>query len=384
MGGEKADGVVTKIQTTVLRLIERIVFAQQTLKAGLFFWGRSLLAEDEVRKLSAKLDETKTFLESLQAYTTTGRLKNFRYDASEVTGHRDGLASLAEIKSLEELVVDLGTMAAYLSTAEAILPTGHDWIDKMKTVKDDTLARIVDPEKRNAGTFRQQTQRKLGDLKKAFLAAYLSMHAKARLGVKEDKRKARLMSDERLKDLQKLSTIDLMPRQHLLEFQNRLGEVKSCFALTEQDLDATPVCPHCNFRPGTEQAAVTAASVIEDLDSELDKMAESWTQTLLTNLEDPTTKERIRKVLTPHQRKIVEAFLESRTLPDKIDQDFLNAVKEALTDLTLVPVKITDLRDALLSGGSPTTPAEMKKRFEEYLDGVIKGKESGKIRIILE
>ncbi|OGP84719.1 MAG: ATPase [Deltaproteobacteria bacterium RBG_16_58_17] len=384
MGGEKADGVVTKIQTTVLRLIERIVFAQQTLKAGLFFWGRSLLAEDEVRKLSAKLDETKTFLESLQAYTTTGRLKNFRYDASEVTGHRDGLASLAEIKSLEELVVDLGTTAAYLSTAEAVLPPGHDWIDKMKTVKDDTLARIVDPEKRNAGTFRQQTQRKLGELKKVFLVAYLSMHAKARLGVKEDKLKARLMSDERLKDLQKLSTIDLMPSQHLLEFQNRLGEVKSCFALTEQDLDATPVCPHCNFRPGTEQAAVTAASVIEDLDSELDKMAESWTQTLLTNLEDPTTKERIRKVLTPHQRKIVEAFLESRTLPDKIDQDFLNAVKEALTDLTLVPVKITDLRDALLSGGSPTTPEEMKKRFEEYLDGVIKGKESGKIRIILE
>ncbi|OHE16646.1 MAG: ATPase [Syntrophobacterales bacterium GWC2_56_13] len=384
MGGEKADGVVTKIQTTVLRLIERIVFAQQTLKAGLFFWGRSLLAEDEVRKLSAKLDETKTFLESLQAYTTTGRLKNFRYDASEVTGHRDGLASLAEIKSLEELVVDLGTTAAYLSTAEAVLPPGHDWIDKMKTVKDDTLARIVDPEKRNAGTFRQQTQRKLGELKKVFLVAYLSMHAKARLGVKEDKLKARLMSDERLKDLQKLSTIDLMPSQHLLEFQNRLGEVKICFALTEQDLDATPVCPHCNFRPGTEQAAVTAASVIEDLDSELDKMAESWTQTLLTNLEDPTTKERIRKVLTPHQRKIVEAFLESRTLPDKIDQDFLNAVKEALTDLTLVPVKITDLRDALLSGGSPTTPEEMKKRFEEYLDGVIKGKESGKIRIILE
>ena len=384
MGGEKADGVVTKIQTTVLRLVERIVFAQQTLKAGLFFWGRSLLAEDEVQKLSTKLDETKTFLESLQAYTTTGKLKNFRYDASEVTGHRDGLASLAEIKSLEELVVDLGMTAAYLSTAEAVLPTGHDWIDKMKTVKDDTLARIVDPEKHNVGTFRQQTQRKLGELKKAFLAAYLSMHAKARLGVKEDKRKARLMSDERLRDLQKLSTIDLMPRQHLLEFQNRLGEVKSCFALTEQDLDATPVCPHCNFRPGTEPAAVTAASMIEDLDSELDKMAESWTQTLLTNLEEPTTKERIRKVLTPNQRKIVEAFLESRTLPDEIDQDFLNAVKEALTDLTLVPVKITDLRDALLLGGSPVTPAEMKKRFEEYLDGVIKGKESGKVRIALE
>jgi len=24
---------------------------------------------------------------------------------------------------------------------------------------------------------------------------------------------------------------------------------KSCFALTEQNLEATPVCPHCGFRP---------------------------------------------------------------------------------------------------------------------------------------
>ena len=51
----------------------------------------------------------------------------------------------------------------------------------------------------------------------------------ARLGVNEDKRKAQLMGDERLKNLQKLSTINLMPRQHLSDFQNRLAGLKSCF-----------------------------------------------------------------------------------------------------------------------------------------------------------
>ena len=217
------DEPVQELQKAVTNAVERLVLVQQSLQTGLFFWGRSLLAEDEVKKLRAKLDETKTFLESLQAYTTPGKLKNFRYDAPEVTAHRDGLNSLAEIKSLEELVVDLGSTASYLSTAEAVLPTGHDWIDKMKTARDEVLAQIGDPAKRSAATFRQQTQRKLGDLKKAYLQAYLAMHAKARLGVNEDKRKAQLMGDERLKDLQKLSTIDLMPRQHLSDFQNRLG-----------------------------------------------------------------------------------------------------------------------------------------------------------------
>jgi len=55
-----------------------------------------------------------------------------------------------------------------------------------------------------------------------------------------------------------------------------------------------------------------------------------------------------------------------------------------LSGLTTVSVKTADLRAGLLSGGSPATLAEMKKRFEEYLDELTKGKEPGKVRIILE
>ncbi len=377
------DEPVQELQKAIAAAVERLVLVQQSLQTGLFFWGRGLLAEDEVKKVRAKLDVTKTFLESLQAYTTTGKLKNFRYDASEVTAHRDGLDSLAEIKSLEELLVDLGSTASYLSTAEAVLPTGHEWIDKMKAARDEVLAQIGDPAKRSAATFRQQTQRKLGDLKKAYLLAYLSMHAKARLGVNEDKHKAQLMGDERLKDLQKLSTIDLMPRQHLSDFQNRLAGLKSCFALTEQELEASPVCPHCNFKPGAEPPAAPAATMLDALNGELDKLVENWTQTLLANLEDPTTKGNL-SLLKPEPRKLVDGFIKKRTLPDDLDQDFIHALQEVLSGLTKVSVKIGDLRDALLAGGSPVTPAEMRKRFEEYLDGLTKGKVPGKVRIVLE
>lgn len=57
---------------------------------------------------------------------------------------------------------------------------------------------------------------------------------------------------------------------------------------------------------------------------------------------------------------------------------------QALSGLTKVSNKMDDLRAAILAGGSPTTPAEMKKRFEEYLDQLTKGKEPGKVRIVLE
>jgi len=67
-----------------------------------------------------------------------------------------------------------------------------------------------------------------------------------------------------------------------------------------------------------------------------------------------------------------------------LGQDFIHALQEVLSGLVKVAVKTEDLRKALLKGGSPATPAEMKKRFEEYLDELTKGHEPGKVRIILE
>ena len=407
------DEPVQELQAKVTKYVEEIVKRQQALKDGLHFWGQRIYDDSVLSTHHSSLERLKAFLEGLQAFNSTGKLKNFRYDASEVTAHRDGLSSLAEIKSLEELVVDLGSTASYLSTAEAVLPTGHEWIDKMSAVRTEVLTAVMSHGSRVSGQKdsgpatrdpRPELQRKLGDLKKTYLLAYLSMHAKARLGVNEDKRKDLLMGDERLKDLQKLSTIDLMPCQHLLDFRNRLAGLKSCFALTEQELEASPVCPHCGFRPAAETVQspmskvpgqkdfgpgtrdfelINAAAVLQQLDEQLDKLVENWTQTLLANLEDPTTKANL-SLLKPEQRKLVDGFIKKRALPDDLDQDFIHALQEVLSGLTKVSVKIADLRDALLAGGSPATPAEMRKRFEEYLDGLTKGKEPGKVRIVLE
>ncbi len=377
------DEPVQQLQKAISELVEKLVLQQQNLQNGLLFWGRNLLAEEEVQKFRTRLDETKTFLESLQAYTSPGKLKNFRYDTQEVIAYRDGLNSLAEIESLQKLVVDLSSTASFLSTAEAVLPPKDAWVAKMKMVREKVLAQLGNPDKRSAATFRQQTQRKLNDLKKTYVQAYLSLHIKARLGVNEDKRKTKLMADERLKVLQKLSTIELMPRQHLTDFQNRLAGLKSCFSLTEQELNASPVCPNCSFKPGSEPPAAPAGSVMDGLDEELDKMVKNWNQTLLTNLEDPTTKGNLN-LLKSEPKKLVNDFIKKRSLPDKLDQNFIHALSEVLSGLQKVPIKITDLRAALLSGGSPVTPAEMKQRFEDYLDQLTKGKEPGKVRIVLE
>jgi succinate dehydrogenase flavin-adding protein (antitoxin of CptAB toxin-antitoxin module) len=132
-----------------------------------------------------------------------------------------------------------------------------------------------------------------------------------------------------------------------------------------------------------EPAAAPAAKILETLDSELDKLIDNWTQTLLSNLEDPTIKDNLN-LLKSEPRKLVNGFIKKRKLPDDLDQDFINALQEALSGLTKVSVKIEDLRNALIAGGSPATPADLRKRFEEYLDSITKGKEPTKVRIVLE
>jgi hypothetical protein len=377
------DEPIQQLQVAVSQIVERLVMAQQCVQNGLPFWGMNLLGFDEVKQSQALLDKTKEFLESLQVYNTPGKLKNFRYSDQDVTGQKPGLEKIAQIESLQDLATELGPTASYLSTAEAALPANHPWVKKMKEAQEWTTAQLVNPAKRKAASFRQEAQQKLNAVKKAYVDEYLDLHGKARLGVNEDKQKSQITRDPRLGQLQKLATIELMPRQQLTDFQNRLAGLKTCFALTRPELENNPICPHCSYRPVAENLTGPAGGALKGLNDELDKLETAWTQTLIANIEDPTTKQNL-KLLKSGERKAVEQFLKDGTLPEKLEQGFISILSEALSGLVPVTIKTDDLRNALLEGGSPATAAEMEKRFKEYLGKLTKGKDVGKVRIILE
>ena len=82
-----------------------------------------------------------------------------------------------------------------------------------------------------------------------------------------------------------------------------------------------------------------------------------------------------------------KSFLESLqvfTSPGRLDRNFIEALREVLSGLVKVVVKTGDVKAALLAGGSPASPAEMKQRFDRYLDGLAKGEEPDKVRLVLE
>ncbi len=382
-GGEPAGGAVKTLASESKKLTERIVQAQQALVDGLKLWARNLLSPEDSEALRVRMDDSKQFLESLQGYTTAGQLKNFRHEAQDVTAKRDGLDALKQVESFQVIATEFGPLASYLATAEMALPSDHAWITKMQSVRHELLSDMLDAGKRETPSFHQQGLQKLSGLKKDYSQLYVTAHGRARLGAKDDKLKAHLSKDPRLGQLQKLSTIDLMPRQQLSDFQNRLGGLRTCFALTQPDLDASPVCQHCNFRLVSEPDSVPASQVMRNLEDELERLHDSWTKTLLSNLEDPTTQQNLG-LLKSAPRRIVDALLATRALPEDVTQDFVAALQEALSGLSKVIITSESLRNALLAAGSPATVPELKKRFEDYLIEISKGKDPTKIRVVLE
>ena len=89
-------------------------------------------------------------------------------------------------------------------------------------------------------------------------------------------------------------------------------------------------------------------------------------------------------LLKVDDREPLEAFIKSKELPVPLDSNFVHALKEVLSGLVKVIVKVQDLQQALQVSDGPTTPVEMKKRFEEYIDLLTRGKDPAKVRIVME
>ncbi len=376
---------VIKLQEKVSGLVPRVLKAGSDLQQGkLGFWGQNLLREEEAKDWHARLDSLKKFTESLAPYNTVGKLKNLRVTQEDLDAQKKNLEILAAVERLLELVVELGSTASYLSQAEMVLPVEHPWVKQAEAARKAIFDQIHDRTAEHAAQVLNTARQTLGQLKKDYITAYIASHSKARLGVAEDKTRNALRKDDRLLALRVLAGVSLMPTSQLTAFEESLNGLKSCSSLDEPTLITAAVCPHCQFRPSAEQLElIPAANRLHKLDDDLDQLVANWQQTLLENLEDPFTQDSLG-LLPPASKKLIDAFLASRKLPDPMTSEFANAVQEALSGLEKIAVKGDEIKQALLHGGSPATPDDLRKRFDTFINERCKGKDSTKLRFVVE
>ncbi len=376
-----SDEPVKRLQEEISKLTRRVSSATTDMQGRLNFWGQPLLREEEIADWRAKLDSLKGFSESLAPYNTVGKLKNLRIGSDDIAAQKKNLEVLSTVERMLELVGDLGSTASYLSQAEMLLSPDHEWVKKAQDTRKQVLDKLAaDRTAQHAARYRQT----LGQLKKDYIASYTAEHSKARLGVAEDKTKTALKKDSRLVLMRSLASISLLPTNQLTSFEEKLDKLRSCASLVDSDLAASPVCPHCGFRPVNEQGdMLPAASVLKQIDDELDGLLENWIQTLVENLQDPIIQSNFELLEAAH-RKIVGSFAERGTLPDQVTPAFVTAVQEVLSGLEKITVTGGDIRNALLQGGSPATPEDLRNRFDGLLNDRCKGKDATKLRFVVE
>jgi hypothetical protein len=372
---------VKQLLEAVSKLVNRVLAAGTDLQNKLTFWGKPMLTDDEIQNWRTRLETLKTFTEGLTPYNTVGKLKNLRIGSDDIDAQKKNLEVLAAVEKLLELITELGATASYLSQAELVLASDHAWVKQAQNARIDMLEKLArDRTAQHAAEYRQT----LTQLKKDFVKAYIAQHSKARLGVAEDKTKSSLRKDSRLVAMRALAGISLMPTSQLTAFDDKLDKLKSCASLVDSELASSPYCPHCSFRPANEQGDfLPAANVLNQLDQELDGLLDGWQQTLLENLDDPFIKANL-DLLKAAARDLIKKFVSSKKLPDPVPPDFVSAVQEALSGLEKIGVSADDIKKALLQGGSPASPDELRKRFESFLMDRCKGKDADKLRFVVD
>ena len=372
---------VKQLQEKVDEMTKRVLNATTDMGGRLNFWGQPLLRDEEILDWRTKLEAVKKFSESLSPYNTVGKLKNLQIGSDDITTQKKNLEVLNAVERILELVAELGSTASYLSQAELVLSPEHAWIGQAQSTRKQVFDALhADRTAVQPAKYRQA----LNELKKNYITIYVGQHSRARLGVAEHKTKSALRKDRRLVATHALADISLMPTSQLRSFEEKLDKLKSCASLVESQVSANPFCPHCNYLPSNEQSdLLPAANVLRQLDEELDKLLVGWQQTLLDNLDDPTIQANF-DLLKPAARRLINGFVTSKTPPDPVTPDFVAAVQEALSGLEKINVTSADVKKALLHGGSPATPDDLRKRFEAFLNDRCKGKDTSKLRFVVE
>ncbi len=373
---------VQQLHKVINERVERLVWAKQQLLGGIPFWGQNLFSGEEMEKLSTLMTDAKEFLESLQAYNTPGKLKNFKYDAGQIKGYETSFHRLKEVEDLQKYCAELVQFTQYLSAAAAMLPEDHHWVSESKSKRTELLAEIRKPSQRESATFKAELLAQLKKLKAEYIKIYLELYRKARLSLAQDKGKKVLLQDYRLKQLRRLATVASINSVQLTQFDSQLDKIKTGTAVTEKDLENKPRSPD-GFWPSMEDTSISAETRLKNLKVELDRIHKGWTKSLLNDLNDPVIQSNF-DLLKAAQKKMLKSFMADKELPDDINQEFLVAIQSALSGLSKLPIKLDDLKKVLFPDGSPATPKEFKERFADYIDKILKGRDAEKVRLVIE
>lgn len=362
-------------------VVETAVKAGSRLNGDFTLWGEPLLPAGVIAEYQKSgkhiLDVFSNFP---SRFNTVPKLTNFAYSKEEIDQLEQDIRNMDVVLACDAFRSELHDDVSYMTHLEQI-PLGDSMAKELTEAKDkfrsirDAIREDADGEGAAA-----DVKGVLDAVKDQYIKIYMAEHNTHRLNVVDSQRKGDLISSTKLANLKKLKALSIFSASKVDAIEKELAKLKVCFDLTSDMLKKTHFCTKCGFVLGGSDAPVQGK--VSEIEEKIDDLLAKWSDTLYNTLSDPGLAEQMGYLKT-QQRAVIQAFLDSKTLPEAVDTYFIDAVSALLEGFEPVAIPAEEFVDKLDALG-PCDLYAFRAKVDELLKDYTKGKDADKLRIIIK
>lgn len=362
-------------------LCNSAVMAARKLTDDFALWGEPLANAVQIESMKKACNSVRDEFSNYAAkYNTPAKLNNFNLTSDQVDELGKNIALLKTIAEYIEFKNSAASVVGYLSSIEFI-DLGVDFKSKIDNAKSsfreirDSIFTGVKGE-----VAAQKVDSVLSAVKNEYIDIYFDEHKKKRLDITDAKRRGKIMESKNFATLKKLRAIEIVSSAKLSQIEQDISALQVCYELTPEELKTSCVCPHCRLSLGDSSKNVYGQ--LDAVEIKIDDLVDEWTKTLLDTISDPIVSCQ-KEYLSKDQQQIIDEFISSNALPDKVDDYFVKAINALLKGFEPVVIDSNELIDKL-EQLPPMDEATFTNKIKEILGTYTKGKDTSKLRIVVK
>lgn len=374
------ENAIVKLLDKANELSQKAATFEHRLEDKFELWGEPLVNAQEMKVLHDACVAIKDeFSNYTVRYNTSAKLINFKHTDQEIDELADFLMLVNVVSEYLTFQSECFQVVTYLQNVEhtAIGCSLKAALDDAKDVFRHERDRIYDGASGEAAA--RIAIMALSKVKSDYIDYYLAAHKKNRLGISAAKRRQEMQESDIVANLRKLASLDILSKGKLDAIESALAGITVCYDLTSTELKTSSVCPHCHYHlDDTDQ---NVDGLLAKIEAQIDNLTDEWTITLLNTINDPIVRAG-KQLLKDVQLRKIDAFLESRKLPDNVDDKFVEAVQALIKGLKPVYIEGSDLIQKLAKFG-PSTAKDFELKLGNIIADYVAGKDPERLRIIV-
>lgn len=372
---------VKKLLAKAQELANNAVLADNKLNNGFELWGEPLANAAQVASLRSACAAVKNEFSNYQAkFNTPAKLNNFDLSMEQVEELGQNIARMLVIPQLLDFKTGCSDIVSYIANIEFI-DLGEVFKGEIEAAKADFRVirdGIIDGAAGDAAA--QKVDARLNKLKAKYIDIYFEEHKKKRLDITDAQRRGKIQEGRALASLRKLRSIEILSAAKLTDIESDMSGLKVCYELTPEELKSSHICPHCRYHLNDKVKNVYGQ--LDNIEIRIEDLMAEWTKTLLDTISDPIVASQ-KSFLSAEQQSAIDEFIDTGTLPKRVDDFFVKAINALLKGFEPVVIDTDDFM-AKLEQMPPMDEDSFKTKITELISDYTKGKDSSKLRIVVK